>query len=34
MDEADLVCYFWQDPKDFTGLMANPALLNSLRLAP
>jgi len=31
---ASRICYFWQDPKDFTGLMANPALLNSLRLVP
>jgi prepilin-type N-terminal cleavage/methylation domain-containing protein len=25
------VCYFYQDPKDFTGTMANPAALASLR---
>jgi hypothetical protein len=29
--EANRLCYFYQDPKDFTGQLANPTALNSLR---
>jgi prepilin-type N-terminal cleavage/methylation domain-containing protein len=32
--EANRVCYFYQDPKDFTGSLANPAALNSIRFTP
>jgi prepilin-type N-terminal cleavage/methylation domain-containing protein len=32
--ESSRVCYFYQDPKDFTGSLANPAALNSIRFTP
>jgi prepilin-type N-terminal cleavage/methylation domain-containing protein len=30
--ETSRVCYWYQDPKDFTGILASTAFLNSLRL--
>jgi type II secretory pathway pseudopilin PulG len=32
--EANRVCYFYQDPKDFTGPLGTTAVLNSIRFTP